>query len=106
MSNSTKKSVITLTNESFKNFLLLMYGKTKETGSDSLNEHDFDRLNVWDSLLRIAMHKILEKGGAISGFKHVNGNFEKVEASQFNHWPSNCMWVIQLSADGQQKMML
>ena len=103
MLNEQKAPVITLTDESFKQFLLLMYGKTTtDTGYDAaaLGEQQIDRLHFWNGLFRNALHSVLQKGGAITGFRYVNGGFEKLETSQLDCWPSNCMWVIQLGADG------
>ena len=104
MLTEKKAPVITLTDQSFKQFLLLMYGKTNtETDYDTAaaKEQQTDRLHFWNGLFRNALDNILQKGGAITGFRYVNGGFERLEITQFDHWPSNCMWVIQLGAGGQ-----
>ena len=109
MTNEKKVPVITLTNDNFKQFLLLRYGQTEDkavTDKERMKEPEFDRFQLWNGLFKIALQSVLEKGGAITGFKYINGNFEKIETSQYDLWPRDCMWVLQLAASDHDQRWL
>ena len=100
MVNKKKKySIITLNDDSFKQFLLNMYGEKIEI--DGLDDNkSVSRESVlnqlWNELFELADHAIQKNGGSIMGFELVDGQFEKREKNMLDYSSQKCMWVIRL----------
>ena len=94
-----KYAIITLNDDSFKQFLLNMYGEKIEIDglNNSIGTNQESVLNqLWNELFKLADHAIQKNGGSIMGFELVDGQFEKCEKDTLDYSSQKYMWVIRL----------
>lgn len=96
-----KHSVISLSDESFKHYLIERYAGTQgeTTGREWTEEaRDIVPHETWIRLFNKAKADLEKKGGSVTGYELVNNillSHDGINA----HWPMNWMWVIQFSHD-------
>jgi hypothetical protein len=96
--NDHKHTILSLTNDSFKRYLLLNY-------VNNASSPQWRRLNflseelissqTWIQLQNFARVDVESKGGKLTGFEVVGKELVSHEKISSDSWPANWMWVIQ-----------
>jgi hypothetical protein len=92
------KTVLSLSNESFKHYLLLRYVSNS-------NDPKWKRLSfvsaelitpeIWIQLHDYARADVESQGGRLIGYELVDEKLVRHDRINSNAWPANWMWVIQ-----------
>lgn len=96
--NHNRKTVLSLSNESFKHYLLLRYvnesadPKWKRLAFVSA---DLISSEIWIQLHNYARADVESQGGKLIGYELVDEELVSHESINTNAWPANWMWVIQ-----------
>lgn len=95
-----KHTILSLTNDSFKHYLLLNY-------VSNASNPQWRRLNfiseelissqTWIQLQNYARADVESKGGSLTGYEVVGEKLVSHEEIKSDFWPANWMWVIQKS---------
>ncbi|WP_031529266.1 hypothetical protein [Dyadobacter crusticola] len=91
-----RKPVITLSNESFKHYLLQRYGANSDESWRKLFHVSQELISpdTWIKLYNRAKADLESSGGCITGYEVVDDELVSHEAIGA-YWPGNCMWVMQ-----------
>jgi hypothetical protein len=94
-----KHSVISLSDESFRHYLIERYAGTQErpAGKEWLEgSQEIISSEAWIELFNKAKADLEKKGGSVTGYELVN-NILLSHDDIHSQWPMNWMWVIQFS---------
>lgn len=100
-SGHENQPVITLNDESFKQYLIARYGRTFENPNwQKLKNASQDLVSgdTWVQLYNRAKDDLAQRGGSLMGYELINNvllSHDGVNAS----WPMNWMWVIRFGRD-------
>ena len=98
---NAKRAVISLSNESFKHYLIERYSQNGEnSGWRRLKEMSQDLIttDTWIRLYNKAKADLEQSGGRLIGYEVVDEVLVSHERIQSN-WPMNWMWVMQFNKD-------
>jgi hypothetical protein len=97
---SDRRPVITLSNESFKHYLIQRYSATSEEPWKKLVHVSQELISsdTWIKLYHRAKADMENAGGCIIGFEVIGNELVSHEAVN-SHWPVNWMWVLQFEND-------
>ncbi|MCF2496095.1 MULTISPECIES: hypothetical protein [Dyadobacter] len=94
----TRKTILSLSNESFKHYLLLRY-------VDDSSDPKWKRLSfvsveliapeVWIQLHNYARADVESQGGRLIGYEVIDEKLVRHDSIRSNSWPADWMWVIQ-----------
>ncbi|WAC12580.1 hypothetical protein [Dyadobacter pollutisoli] len=96
-----KHSVISLSDESFKHYLIERYADTQDEAAGKEWQEGSQVIvspENWIRLFNKAKADLAKKGGSVTGYELVNNvllSHDGIHA----HWPMNWMWVLQFSHD-------
>ncbi|MCE7068177.1 hypothetical protein [Dyadobacter sp. CY326] len=95
---SIKKTVLSLSNESFKHYLLLRY--VNESADPQWKQFAFvsaDSISsdTWIQLHNYARAEVEKQGGKLLGYEMVDEELVSHDSINSNAWPTDWMWVIQ-----------
>ncbi|MCF2490350.1 hypothetical protein [Dyadobacter sp. CY347] len=94
----TRKTVLSLSNECFKHYLLLRY---VNNSSDpkwkklSFVSAELITPEIWIQLHNYARADVESQGGKLLGYEVVDEKLVRHDSIGSNSWPANWMWVIQ-----------
>jgi len=95
-----KHTVLSLTNDSFKRYLLFHYvvnAPNPQWRRLSFISEELISSQTWIQLQNYARVDVESKGGKLTGFEVVGEELVSHEKINSEFWPTNWMWVIQRS---------
>jgi hypothetical protein len=96
-----KHSVISLSDESFKHYLIERYAGTQEEAARKEwleGSGEIVSSETWIRLFNEAKSDLEKRGGRVTGYELVNNILLSHDGIK-SQWPMNWMWVIQFSHD-------
>jgi hypothetical protein len=96
-----KSIVISLSDESFKHYLIERYGNQSESNvAADLKEANEESISAdtWVKLYRTAKQDLERVGGRITGYEVVNDELVSHEGIR-SYWPAHWMWVMQFRSN-------
>lgn len=95
---NTRKTVLSLSNETFKHYLLLRY--VNDSADPKWKRLSFVSAEliapeVWIQLHNYARADVERQGGRLIGYELVDEKLVRHDSINSDAWPANWMWVIQ-----------
>ncbi|MCF2506445.1 hypothetical protein L0663_23830 [Dyadobacter sp. CY107] len=93
-----RKTVLSLSNETFKHYLLLRY--VNDSADPKWKRLSFVSTElispeIWIQLHNYARADVESQGGRLIGYELVDEKLVRHDSINSNAWPANWMWVIQ-----------
>jgi hypothetical protein len=93
-----KHTILSLTNDSFKHYLLLNYvsnASNPQWRRLSFISEELISSQTWIQLQNYARVDVESRGGKLTGYEMVGEELVSHEKINSDSWPANWMWVIQ-----------
>jgi len=97
--SNTRKTVLSLSNETFKHYLLLRYvNDSPDPKWKRLAFVSAEKITpeIWIQLHNYARADVESHGGRLIGYEMVNEELVRHDSINSGAWPTTWMWVIQL----------
>jgi hypothetical protein len=94
---NVKRTVLSLSNDSYKHYLLLRYVNNSPDPKWrrlSFVSEELITPEIWIQLHNYARADVESRGGRLTGYEIINERFIRHDNIKSEYWPANWMWVI------------